>query len=233
MSNVKDSNVTESQEQETVDQPSFTKEQLNAINSVVSSQTKRLNKQFDAALEQALAPFREQLAGKPSEPAQGSEKSPAVSPELIAMSKKMELMEKSMNAREQQILAKERATRERDAFGTVSSKLKDLGVRAEGVEHLAKVLKHDGKIKIDDEGSISFVDGDDEMDLDIGLKAYLNPKTNPSIALYLPPKTATVKGKSNNHVSADARSYKPASGEADKPSFSDALARARALINKS
>lgn len=199
MSNVKDPSVTgSSQEQETTDsQPSYvTREDIgNVVNSAVTAQLKRLNlsKQVTDALETSLAPFREQFAGRQTEPAQGADKSTALPPELAAMQKKMDLMEKSIRDREQQITAKERASREREAYSKVSSELAALGVRAEGVDHLAKILKVDGKIKVDDDGAISFLDGEEERDLVSGLRSYLNPKTNPSVALYLPPK-APLKG---------------------------------------
>lgn len=223
MSNVQDLNDSGSnQEQNT--QPSFvTKDELSSmLNSAITGHLKRLNvsKQITDALEQSLTPYKDLLTQATKQPADtdkatgnsGAERNTTgaavanVSPEFVAMQKKLELMEKSIKEKEQMIAAKERAAKEKDAFAKVCSELTAFGVRAEGVDHLAKVLRADNKIKVDDDGSVSFVlDEENEVDLKEGLKKYLDPKVNPAVGLYLPPKTVNKNGKivSNRGNSVD------------------------------
>lgn len=205
MSNVQDPNDTGSnQEQETTDQPSYvTKSEFDRVlNSAITNHMKRLNvsKQITDALEQSLTPFKDLLAARTAtEPAaaQVADKGPsAQSPELIAMQRKLETMERSMKEKELLIASRERASREKEAFSKVTSELTALGVRPEGVDHLAKVLRADNKIQVDDDGLVNFVvDEDNVMDLKDGLKTYLDPKVNPAAGLYLLPKTQVGKGK--------------------------------------
>lgn len=209
MSNVKqDPNANGSSIEDTDSQPTYvTKDELAGIvNSAITGHLKRMNvsKQISDALEQSLNPFKEMLstrAAPEAATAQVADKGPATasgpSPELLAMQKKLELMEKSIKEKEQLIAAKERSAREKDAFAKVSSELSALGVRPEGLDALTKVLRADNKIKVDDDGSISFLaDEDNEIDLREGLKAYLDPKVNPMAGLFLPPKSPNTKGKS-------------------------------------
>lgn len=234
MSNVKDPNANGlSQEQDTDSQPSYvTKDELAGIvNSAITGHLKRMNvnKQISDALEQSLTPFKELLAKSAPESAsaQVADKGQTAgpSPELVAMQKKLEAMEKSIKEKEQLIAAKERAAREKDAFAKVSSELASFGVRAEGVDALAKVLKADNKIKVDEDGSISFLlDEDNEVDLREGLKAYLDPKVNPMVGLFLPPKTPSAnKGKSMPVA-------RGASSTADLNSIKDPAQRALAQL---
>lgn len=206
MSNVADPNANGSPEQETSTQALTQEDVVKVVNSAITSHLKRLdfNKQITSALETHLAPIKD-LLGKTAPEAKIEEKSSdktsaSASPELLAMQKKMEMMEKQFKAREEMILAKEKSSREKEAFSKVKSELSSIqGIRAEGVDALAKLLKADGRLQIDEDGEVSYLDDDGETQLDLksGLKKYLDPKYNPAAGLYLAPKTVLGKNKTN------------------------------------
>lgn len=200
MSNVNDSHVTESTEEKP---GALTQEDVvKVVNSAITNHLKRLDlsKQITSALDVHLAPFKEILSKNteeaPKEDApkrQNADKSSSAAPELLAMQKKMEAMEKQFKAREEALTAKERAASEKSAFAKVKSELTSFqGLRSEAVDPVAKLLKAEGRIHVDEEGEVSYLDDDGETTLDFktGLKKYLDPKSNPMAALYLAPKGA-------------------------------------------
>lgn len=202
---------TQTSETATKDQPKYmTSEDLNAA---LTGHLKRLNldKKITDALEASLAPFKEQFSQKSVEAtqqSQTSEKQSVSTPndQVSVLQKQIEKMQKQMADKDAQVTAQVKKVRDKEAFTKVCSELTSMGVRAEGVEHLAKVLKSDGKYEVDEDGDIAFViDEDSKVDLKSGLKAYLDPKINPTMALYLAPKLAGSKqiGKFQNSRSTN------------------------------
>lgn len=199
-----DPNVTGSQETaDKTDSPNYvTKEEFTKVlNSAITNHLKRLDisKQISESLEGSLASFKEQFAAPKTEEKVNSSKSNE-SPEISNLQKKLEAMEKQMKVKEEALQARERQAREKDAFARVRSELGTFGVRPEAIDTLSKVIKAENRIKVDEEGNISFLEDDDnEVDLKEGLKTYLDPKRNPAIGLFLPPKQNN-KVKSNVSV---------------------------------
>lgn len=186
MSNVLDPNVKESIETET---PNYiTKEEFNkSLNSAISSHLKRLDfgKQISEAIEGSLRERQANVEPK-------SETTTTASSEMVLLQKKLEAMEKQMKVKEEALMSREKKAREKDALTTIKHELTSMGVRPEAVDHLSKVLKAEDRIKFDDDGNIQFASDNEELqDLKSGLKEYLDPKKNPAIALYLPPKTVS------------------------------------------
>lgn len=67
---------------------------------------------------------------------------------------------------------KERLATEREAFSEVKSRLTGK-VRQEALDTVMKLLRADGRIAIEKDGSVLFVDGEDRLDLDEGLEQWL------------------------------------------------------------
>lgn len=205
MSNVNSNVIEPEKSTENPDLPTYvTKEEvISTVNSALTSHLKRLNfsKQIQDTLEASLAPWKEKLTSMDAERSASEVVSPERSaeryassersaPDFLALQKKLEGMEKQMKIKEEALLAREKQAKEKDVFAQVRSKLSTLGIRPEAVDSVTKILKAEERIKISEDGEGIFIMEEDELDLDSGLKKYLDPKLNPSISLFLPPKTS-------------------------------------------
>lgn len=193
-----DSNVNET---ETVEKPEYiTKADFSkALNGAVKDHIGRATKPFIDEISSLKQLLLEKTSGGTTEVATqevSKEVKSSVPPEFASMQKKLEQMEKQMKEKDELIKMKEKSSREKDAFSTVSSELKNLGVRPDGVDFLVKSLKVDGKIKVDEDGSIGFLHEDEELDLRSGLSKYLDPKLNPAVSIFLAPTVKSLR-KSN------------------------------------
>lgn len=179
---------TQGVDQDSSQEPSEADKKLaNMVNSAVTSQLKRaLPKHLEEALtphmskfEQMLSSFKPAEASKPQAQASSSQQASGTDPEVL---KQLEDM-KSQLRREQDTRAKERQQARQDkAFSEVRGELTGK-VRPEALDHVMKVLAHDGLVQVDTAGTVSLKIGEDALPIREGLSEYLKRKEN---SIFLP-----------------------------------------------
>jgi len=129
----------------------------NMVNAAVTSHTKRLEKQFTAALETALKPVHEKLsAPPPPPPSGGEEKKVTAAPEYLALQKQLEEMKANLTREAEARANAERKAREDKAFGELKSMLGPQ-VRPELLDVLASHLfAVDKRVDFEDDGTPVF-----------------------------------------------------------------------------
>jgi hypothetical protein len=147
----------------------------NLVNAAVGNHLKRvLPKALAENLDVALKPVREQLAGlapPKAEPPAGGDKG-APDTKYAEMERKIAEQGKRLAESEARREASEKAARETKAFAHLRGELAGK-VRADGLDAAVKLLKADGRVRANDDGDAVFVDGEDEIPLQDGLKKWL------------------------------------------------------------
>lgn len=157
------------------------------VNAAITSHLKRLDfdTKISTALETALTPFKESMSAK-KEPTQATSQS--VDPQVLELRKQLEVLQKTLKEKDEKVAMQAKTSREKEAF----SQLKTLvsgKVRPEAVDAVSKLLFHaDKKISVSEDGQMSWVDGENEIDVESGLKQYLKSK---EAAIYLPAPNST------------------------------------------
>lgn len=123
------------------------------VNSAVTAQLKRaIAKELAPAVQSAIAPLREQFEkaqAKPQEQENGNAQG-AKNPELLALTKQLEEMRAALSTAQEEKIAEQRRAREDRAFSELVTSL--TGKVRPGTESMvAKLLKADGKLVVDEE----------------------------------------------------------------------------------
>ena len=154
------------------------------VNQAITSHLKRLDfdSKITSAIEQSLSSLKENTSKKDSTSVPGSDNS-----EVAALKKQLEALQTQIKEKDAKAAAQLKASREKDAFSQLRTMLGGK-VRPEAVDSVAKLLFHaDKKIKVGDEGEMSWLNGDEEISIEDGIKQYLKTK---EASMYLPAPTA-------------------------------------------
>lgn len=160
------------------------------VNQAITSHLKRLDfdSKISAALENAIAPLRDSFQSK--QETKQAPKGQDMDPQVVELKKQLEAMQKQTKEAQDRAAAQLKASREKDAFGQLKSMLSGK-VKAEAVDSVAKILFHaDKRIKVSDEGEMLWLDGDNEIGIEDGLKSYLKSK---EAAIFMPAPATSVK----------------------------------------
>lgn len=94
------------------------------------------------------------------------------SSELETIKAELAKNRREMDRMKRDTAEKERVAVEKEAFSDVKSRLTGK-VRPEALDTVMKLLRADGRIAIEKDGSVLFVDGDEQLDLDEGIERWL------------------------------------------------------------
>lgn len=166
------------------------------LTAALTSRDKKMEKRFS----DLLAPLVEKFSAEKVEKVE-STSSDKEDPKYQALLKKLESMEKQVKEKQESSDKLARSVREKEGFSQFKSLLNGK-VRPDAVESVAKLLFHaDKKVSIDDDGKLSWNDGDAQIDVDSGIKSYLKSK---EASIFLPApvaKQAQSKPSNNGLVS--------------------------------
>jgi hypothetical protein len=180
------------------------------VNQAVTSQLKRaFSKEIAPMLNQALDPFKAQLAALQPKPEEQAAQQGKPSPAELAAQKRIEELEAKFKASEDARVSGEKRSREDSAFSRFVSSLSGK-VRAGYERDVATLLKAKGNFVVDDDGNATvrlrgsrakgLAEEDLDYDIDEGISQFLK---SPSAAVFVPPPAAGGSGsegrKTNGH----------------------------------
>ena len=176
---------------------------LNAVNSVFTSRSKRERAEILGEVEKALAPIRELMAGlQPKAPeghqqAAGEGVNPAASvaapdPRITAYEKKLAALEAKGEKLEAERAAERKQALGDKAYASLRAELTSSGkIRAEAIDTVADLIFHARKrVQVGDDGVAKYVIDGIEYDLKAGVQEFIK---SPESALFQPPPTAQQK----------------------------------------
>jgi hypothetical protein len=183
----------------------------NLVNSVVSSHLKR---SLGKALDEAIAPLREQFSAQRT--TTDAPKSPKGGDEV---SQRIAALEAELSDERKARKAEQSKAREDKAYLDLRAELTGK-VRPEALDHAVTVLRAHGKVKVSADGRVSFKHADADYDLQEGVAEWVRSK---DASLFVPPPAPSAKKIIPN---------RPPSGGPVPVSSKDRMAAATDKINQ-
>jgi hypothetical protein len=161
----------------------------------------KLTKQFEAKTAELLSRFDELLGskgmadGEPSQPAKSASKAEDITehPSYKALTRKLGELESRWKKADEEVAAERRKSRETSAKATLSEKLANAGIEGTRAKLAIGHLFDSAKVaRFNEAGELVVAIGDEEHDLDEGLKKWLSTD---EAKVFQPPRGAQGSGE--------------------------------------